>query len=331
MAESAARLLRLLSLLQVRPHWTGPELAERLSVTERTLRRDIDRLRDLGYPVHADRGVTGGYRLAPGRALPPLLLDDDEAIALVVALRTAAGSGIAPPTLPGAGGAGSALSALAKLEQVLPTRLRPRIAALHQAMVALPAPAADPLVLAALATACRHQHRVRFGYTDFHGKPSSRHVEPLQLVYSGQHWYLVARDMDRDAWRVFRADRVTDPIDTAARFTLRDPPDATAVVAGAVATAPYAYQARVLLNMPAEQAVRRFPPNSSIVEARRPDRCVLTVGSDSLDAMALHLGVFDIELTVLEPAELRDRMRLIADRLRAMSGRSEPDASSVEK
>lgn len=307
MAESAARLLHLLSLLQVRPHWTGPELAERLSVTERTLRRDIGRLRELGYPVHADRGVTGGYRLAPGHALPPLLLDDDEAIALVVALRTAAGSGIAPPTL----------SALAKLEQVLPTRLRPRIAALAQATVALPAPVADPQVLSLLATACRHQHRVRFGYTDYHGRSSARHVEPLRLVYSGQHWYLVARDMERDAWRVFRADRVTDPLDTASRFTHRDPPDAAAVVAGAVATAPYAHSARLLLAMPADQAIHVFPPSSSIVEAAGPDRCQVVVGANSLDAMVMHLGVLDVDFVVLEPAELRDRMRQFADRLLA--------------
>jgi predicted DNA-binding transcriptional regulator YafY len=171
---------------------------------------------------------------------------------------------------------------------------------------------------------------VRFGYTDFHGRPSSRHAEPLRLVYSGQHWYLVARDVDRDAWRVFRADRVTEPLDTAARFTLHDPPDAAAVVAGAVATAPYTHQARILLNMPADRAVRRFPPNSSIVEALGPDRCLLIVGSDSLDAMALHLGVLDVEFTVLEPAELRERMRLVAERLRVAAGGSQPDASRVD-
>ena len=171
MAESAARLLQLLSLLTSRPQWTAVDLAERLEVTDRTLRRDIERLRALGYPVHSARGVAGGYRLGAGRVLPPLLLDDEEATAVVIALRTAAIGGVA-------GIAETAVSALAKLEQVLPARLRHRIASLPQATVLLPRAAAmaDPQTLTLLAAGCYHQHRVRFAYTDRHARPSTRSV-----------------------------------------------------------------------------------------------------------------------------------------------------------
>jgi predicted DNA-binding transcriptional regulator YafY len=310
MAESAARLLQVLTLLQTKPRWTGPELAERLSVTERTLRRDIGRLRDLGYPVLADRGVTGGYRLGAGRALPPLLLDDDEATAIAIALRTVAGSGVTGIAQP-------ALSALTKLEQVLPSRLRPRIETVQQAMLSLPrmTATASPDTLTALATSCRRQHRVRFAYTDHHGRATARHVEPHRLVYSGRYWYLVARDVDRAAWRAFRADRISEPFDTAVRFTPQDPPDATAFVATAVTSAPYAYRARIRLAMPAAEAAHHFPPTAGIVEADGPDGSVLTSGSDSLDAIAVHLVALDVDFTVLEPPELRDRIRTLADRL----------------
>lgn len=303
MAESAARLLTLLTLLQTRPQWTGPELAERLAVTERTLRRDVDRLRDLGYPIHATRGVTGGYHLGAGRALPPLLLDDDEATAIVIALRTVAGSGMT-----------AALGALAKLEQVLPTRLRPRVAALQHATLALPRSMADPDVLATLAAACRHLHRVRFGYTDHHGRPSARHTEPHRLVYNGRNWYLVARDLDRTAWRAFRVDRITDPHDTAVRFTPHDPPDAAGFVAESVASAPYRHHARILLRVSASVAVQRFPPTSGAIEPLDDHTCVLTAGADSLDAIAVHLGFADVEFAVLDPPELRDRLTAIAAR-----------------
>jgi len=245
-----------------------------------------------------------------GGTLPPLLLDDEEATAVVIALRTVAGSGVT-------GIAQTALSALAKLEQVLPSRLRPRIAALQQATLALPriAASADPEALAALATACRHQHRVRFGYTDHHARPSTRHVEPHRLVHSGRYWYLVARDLKREAWRAFRVDRIDQVHDTAARFTPRDPQHAAAFVADAVTTAPYRHHARILLHTSAEQVAQHFPPTSGTLEALGPETCMLTTGADSLDAIAMHLGILDLEFTVLEPTELRNRVQAIGDRL----------------
>lgn len=202
MLETSARLLRLLSLLQARPDWAGPELARRLEVTPRTLRRDVARLRDLGYPVHATTGVAGGYRLGAGASLPPLLLDDEEAVAVAVSLRTAASQSVA-------GLAETALRALAKLEQVLPARLRARTAAIQQATVALPrtAPAVDPGLLATLATACRDSRALAFGYRSRGGAANQRQAEPYRLVHTGYRWYLVARDTGRDDWRTFRVDR----------------------------------------------------------------------------------------------------------------------------
>jgi predicted DNA-binding transcriptional regulator YafY len=325
MAESAARLLRLLSLLTSRPQWSAAELAGRLEVTERTLRRDIERLRALDYPVHSARGVAGGYRLGAGRVLPPLLLDDQEATAVVIALRTAAIGGVA-------GIAETAVSALAKLEQVLPAGLRHRIAALQQATVLLPRAAAmaDPQTLALLAAACYRQHRVRFAYTDYLARPSTRSVEPHRLVHSGRYWYLVAHDLDRAAWRVFRVDRIADPHDTAARFIPHDPPDAADFVAAAVTTAQYPCRAKVRLHTSAEHAAERFPSSTGVLEATGPDQCVLTTGAYSFDDIAMHLGVLDIEFTVLEPAELRSRVEAIADRFHRAAQREASGGRAAE-
>jgi predicted DNA-binding transcriptional regulator YafY len=321
MAESAARLLQLLSLLTSRPQWAAAELAERLEVTDRTLRRDIERLRALGYPVHSARGVAGGYRLGAGSALPPLLLDDEEATAVVIALRTAAIGGVT-------GIAETAVSALAKLEQVLPARLRHRIASLQRATVLLPRAAAmaDSQTLALIAAACYHQRRMRFAYTDYHDQASTRSVEPYRLVHSGRYWYLVANDLDRAAWRVFRVDRITDPHDTAVRFIPHDPPDAAEFVAASVSTAQYPCRAKVRLHVSVEDAAQRFPPSTGVLEVTGPDQCVLTTGAYSLDDIAMHLGVLDIEFTVLEPAELRSRVEAIADRFHRAAQR---DADGV--
>jgi len=316
MVETSARLLRLLSLLEVRPEWAGAELAERLHVTPRTLRRDVAKLRSLGYPVHAAPGVAGGYRLGAGASLPPLLLDDDEAIAVALSLRSAATHSVA--------GIGEAsMRALAKLEQVLPSRLRDRAMSVSQATVPLaaPGPPVDSEVLVVIARACRHLERLEFGYHTRSGQPSQRLVEPYRLVQAGYRWYLVALDTERDDWRTFRADRIGEPRLTGVRFVPRDPPDAAAFVARAVTTAPYRYQARVLVHAPAATVAALVPPTVGVLESAGSDSCILTSGSDSLDALAFHVAMLDAEFTVLEPPELTGRLRSLAARMNAGAAR----------
>jgi predicted DNA-binding transcriptional regulator YafY len=311
MGETSARLLRLLSLLQARPEWPGADLAGRLEVTVRTLRRDVQKLRTLGYPVHAVPGVSGGYRLGAGAALPPLLLDDDEAVAVALSLRTAATHSVT--------GIGEAsVRALAKLEQVLPARLRERATAIGQATVPLTSPrvAVDADVLTAIARACRNQERVVFGYRRGQdGEPTERQVEPHRLVQAGYRWYLVALDLDRRDWRTFRADRIESPRLTGVRFEPRDPPDAAAFVANAVTTAPYRYRARVLVHAPAAKVADQVPPTVAVVEAATAQTCILTSGSDSLDSLALHVALMGFDFSVLDPPELTERMRAIGARL----------------
>jgi predicted DNA-binding transcriptional regulator YafY len=317
MQETSARLLRLLSLLQVRPDWSGAELAQRLDITPRTLRRDVQRLRDLGYPVHASPGVAGGYRLGAGSALPPLLLDDDEAVAVVVSLRTAASHTVT-------GIEETSLRALAKLEQVLPARLRERTAALQIATVPLPslAPTISAETLTVLAGACRRHLRMTFTYTDHGGAVSTRAVEPHRIVHAGHRWYLVARDVDRADWRNFRVDRIAAPSSTGIRFVPRDPPDAASFVATSVTAAPYRFRARVRMHAPAHVIAERVPPTVAVIEPAGQDSCVLTTGSDSLDALAFHLGLLGAEFTVLEPAELTERIRALAGRLHRAAAQS---------
>jgi len=212
--DTSERLLTLLSLLQARPDWTGPELAERLGVTGRTVRNDVERLRRLGYPVHASPGVGGGYRLGAGAALPPLLLDDEEAVAVAVGLRTAAGGAVA-------GIEETSLRALVKLEQVLPAHLRRRVGALGSATISLPVggPTVDPQHLTVIAAACRDSECLRFGYRRRDGTKGRREVEPDSLVNHGRRWYLAAWDRRRDDWRTFRVDRMAKPASTGVRFT----------------------------------------------------------------------------------------------------------------
>jgi predicted DNA-binding transcriptional regulator YafY len=312
--ETSARLLRLLSLLQARPEWAGAELAARLEITARTLRRDVAKLRSLGYPVHAAPGVAGGYRLGAGAALPPLLLDDEEAVAVALSLRTAATHAVS--------GVGEAsVRALAKLEQVLPSRLRARAAAIGQATVPLigPGPVVDADVLTTIAAACRNTERLEFGYrtrTDAEdAEPAKRRVEPHRLVQAGYRWYLVARDIDRDDWRTFRADRIGAPRPTGVRFVPRDPPDAAAFVARSVTTAPYRYQARVIVHAPAVAVAALVPPTTGVVETRPDGTSLLTSGSDSLDALAFHLAELGHDFTVLGPPELVSRVAELAGRL----------------
>jgi predicted DNA-binding transcriptional regulator YafY len=315
MLDTSARLLRLLSLLQTRRDWTGPALAERLGVTTRTIRNDVDRLRNLGYPVHATPGVAGGYRLGAGAAMPPLLLDDEEAVAVAVGLRTAnTVTGIEE----------TAIRALAKLEQVLPTRLRHRVNALHQATVQVPGhqPRVGADVLTTLAAVCRDHERLRFDYESRGGGESRRTVEPHRLAHARGRWYLVAYDVDRDDWRTFRVDRMTPKIPTGPRFTPREPPeDAATFVARNLGTATWRYRATVTVHAPAEELVQRLPPGVDVVEATEHG-CRVAVGSDTPGMLAVYIGLMDADFEVTEPPELVAELEKLAARYARAVGRT---------
>jgi predicted DNA-binding transcriptional regulator YafY len=310
--STSARLLRLLSLLQARRDWSGPELADRLGVTTRTIRNDVQRLRALGYPVHATPGVAGGYRLGAGAALPPLLLDDDEAVAVAVGLRTAAGGTVT-------GIQETSVRALAKLEQVLPSRLRHQVNALQTATVEIPAPGptVDPAVLTAIAGACRDHQRLRFDYRGHDGSGSLRTVEPHRLVHERGRWYLVAWDADRQDWRTFRADRVRPRTPTGPRFTPREPPggDLETYLLHGVGAATWRYRARVRVHTPAAAVAGRVPP-AVLVEAVDDRSCIVSAGSDTPHMLALYLGMLDADFEVDEPPELVERLLTLADRYR---------------
>jgi predicted DNA-binding transcriptional regulator YafY len=313
MLETSARLLRLLSLLQMRRDWTGSELADRLGVSGRTVRKDIDRLRELGYPVTASRGSIGGYRLGPGAAMPPLLLDDEEAVAVAVGLRSTACGGIT-------GIEQASLHALARLEQVLPSRLRRRVSTLLNATVLVPrdtpAPMMDSGLLVALAVACRDHERLHMDYRDHADTPSLRTVEPHRLVNWGRRWYLVAWDVDRQDWRTFRADRIEPRTPTGPRFAPREPPaaDLAAYVSRRVAAAAWRYRARVTVHAPAARITERINPAVGTVEAVDDQTCILDTGADSIGTLAVYLGLLDADFTVTEPAELVMHIRELGTR-----------------
>ncbi|MFF2084870.1 helix-turn-helix transcriptional regulator [Nocardia sp. NPDC058176] len=310
MLETSARLLRLLSLLQTPRDWTGNELAERLEVDARTVRRDIEKLRGLGYPVDATPGV-GGYRLGAGAKLPPLLLDDDEAVAVAIGLRTAAGGTVA-------GIEDSSLRALTKLEQVLPSRLRHRVSLLHSVTVTVPAAATpvDPDVLTAVAATIRDNHRLRFDYRTHDGTTTSRTAEPHRLVHTGRHWYLIAWDTDRADWRTYRVDRLTPRIPTGPRFTPREAPDLDlgGYLTRGITTAAYRYQAVITLAVPATVAADRIAPTVGLIEPRTPDTCLLHTGSNDLTELAIYVATFDFPFHVEEPPELITHLRALATR-----------------
>jgi predicted DNA-binding transcriptional regulator YafY len=313
MLETSARLLRLLSLLQSRRDWTGGELADRLGVGLRTVRRDIDRLRDLGYPVDAAPGVAGGYRLGVGAGLPPLLLDDEEAVAVAISLHTATTGSVA-------GLEESALRALTKLQQTLPSRLRHRISAFHATTVPLTGPGrdqADPELLTAIAAACRDQRRLRLRYPGRDGV-RVRDVEPHRLVHTPRRWYLLAWDTGPGDWRTFRVDRVQPPLGPpGARFTPRPLPagDVAAYVSQAISSAPYRYQARILIHAPAAAVAGRSSPAAGRLEAVDEHSCVLHTGSNSLDELALYVAVKGFDFEVLDPPELIPVLRALSGRL----------------
>jgi predicted DNA-binding transcriptional regulator YafY len=308
---SSSRLLTLLSLLQGRRDWPGSELADRLEVSPRTVRRDVDRLRSLGYPVESMTGPAGGYQLRAGTAMPPLLLDDDEAIAIAVSLRTAAGGSVT-------GIEETAVRALVKLEQVLPAHLRRRVQALQRATMTLQVyggPTVDPQCLTVLAAACRDRERVRFAYTTRDSAGSRREAEPHALVNAGRRWYLVAWDCGRTDWRTFRVDRIAKPASTGVRFTPRELPakDAAAYVQQSLQTYPARYDARVTVHAPvAELEGRRWLGAVTAIDDQTSE---LRTSDDHLDWLAARIALIPAPYEVHEPPELIERLRAIAARI----------------
>jgi predicted DNA-binding transcriptional regulator YafY len=318
MVQTSARLLALLSLLQVRREWTGQELADRLEVGPRTIRRDVDKLRSLGYPVEAAPGVAGGYRLGAGGELPPLLLDDAEAVAVAVGLRTAAAGTIA-------GIEETSVRALAKLEQVLPSRLRRRVSALSDSTSAfgVDGPQIDAELLAGVAGACRDGLRLRFSYVTRDDRAAQRHTEPCAVVHSGYRWYLVAYDLDRDDWRTFRLDRIRGRVRPGERGRRRTVPggDPAAYVQQQLRTAgtpePEATPGQIRLGLAAEQARRRIPSRYATVEADGETACVVTTRGAWSRNFLVWMALLDEPIEVLGPPELAQAARALVARIGA--------------
>ena len=308
--ETTERHLRLLGLLAARPWWTGPELAVRLETTERTVRRDIARLRNAGYPVEAVSGPFGGYRLGAGAKLPPLVLDDDEAVAVALSLRMVAGQG-AP------GFETAALGALSKLDQVLPAVLRGRVAALAEVtlgLVDVSLPPAETEVLVTVAVAAQRSERLRFTYTAATETTSSRLVEPYRLVRSERRWYLVAFDTDRLDWRTFRVDRISELRETRVRFHRTDPPDAVAQVASGIAFGVWPVKARVRVEAAAEEALTYVSAVDGTVTAESETTSWLDIGGDE-EWIARYLARMPWPFEVMEPESVRAEVRALATRL----------------
>ena len=325
--STSSRMLRLLSLLQTHRYWPGGELAERLEVSPRTLRRDIDRLRELGYDVDASRGVSGGYQLRAGAALPPLLLEDDEAVAIAVALHTAASGAVA-------GLEQTAVQAMAKVIALMPPRLRRRMEALHTQTDGVPwddGPAVDASALAVLAQACRDDDVVTFDYTA-RGRggedlaPSRRRVEPYRLVSLGRRWYLVAYDRDRQDWRSFRVDRIRDPAATGQRFRPRELPaeDAPTFVRAGISAMPHRYDVQVRFAADAADVTARFGRWATVEPLETG--CRMRMAVDTLDWPLFALVTADGDFAVEGPPELAAAVDAAAGRFQA-AGRP-PNAAS---
>jgi predicted DNA-binding transcriptional regulator YafY len=310
MLSTSERLLRVLTLLESRREWSGADLAERLEVSTRTVRNDMVRLRSLGYPVGAAPGVAGGYRLGAGTALPPLLLDDDEAVAVAVALRSSTGGGVA-------GIEETSVRALVKLEQVLPSRLRRRVNALqaYTVPVALSGPTVEPHLLSTIAAACRDVEVLRIDYRKHDGTESTRSVEPYRLVHWGRRWYLVAWDRDRRAWRTFRVDRLQVRSPNGPRFMPREPPaeDIGEYVKRNVRSVPMTHQALVMVQAPAAVIAERVP-RGIVIEPIDDNTCAVHASANSVEMLALYLGMMDADFTVTEPPELMARLSKLATR-----------------
>jgi predicted DNA-binding transcriptional regulator YafY len=319
MIQTSARLLALLSLLQVRREWTGQELADRLEVGPRTIRRD--KLRSLGYPIEAAPGVAGGYRLSAGGELPPLLLDDAEAVAVAVGLRTAAAGSVA-------GIEETSIRALAKLEQVLPSRLRRRVSALGDATSAfgVDGPRIDAELLATLAGACRDAARLHFAYVARDDAATRRNTEPSAVVYSGYRWYLLAFDTDRDDWRTFRIDRIKGRVRIGGRCHRRTVPggDPAAFVKrqlrSAGTTDATATRGVIRLGLPAAQASSRVPERYATVEPDGETACIVTTRGSWSREFLVWTALLDAPIEVIGPPELVDAARALVFRLSGATG-----------
>ncbi|MFC4726964.1 helix-turn-helix transcriptional regulator [Coralloluteibacterium thermophilus] len=320
MLSTSARLLRLVSLLQSRRHWPGRALADRLGIDPRTLRRDIERLRELGYPVQASAGVGGGYALGRGADLPPLALDDEEAVALAMALRAA--------TATIGGMEDTALRLLAKLDQMLPTRLRRRASALHGVTLSVRMGEAlvDSGVLTALATACRDRRVVRFGYRSHDGTGSARIAEPLRLANYGRRWYLVARDRNRDDWRTFRVDRIDGLAETGECCPPCSEPTAevAARIEEGIAYAPFPCRATLRLRGRAERLAAEIPAWCGVLEPEDEAHCLLRVGAETPDALLAQIAFIGREAELVEGHQHLDALRAAADRLQALLADAPP-------
>ena len=322
MTDPTSRVLELLGLLQTHRFWPGPELADRLAVSDRTLRRDIDRLRALGYPVDATPGAAGGYRLAAGAHMPPLLLDDDEAVAIAVGLRAAAGASVE-------GIEETSVRALAKLDHVLPDRLRRRVGAMHATVEPLRlassrGPTVDPAALAILSQACLDGEEVRFEYQRRDGEAGRRLVEPHRLVSAGRRWYLVAWDVRRDDWRTFRVDRLTEARLAGRRFPQREIPggDAAAFVERSIGSMPTQYRVTIVVDAPEEVVARATYPSRGRV-TRLPDgRHRVEMGADWPEWLAFVITelALDHELDLDAPPEVTAVLDRLAERLVRLSG-----------
>lgn len=326
MSDTTHRVLQLLSLLQKRPVWTGPELADRLGVTTRSIRRDVERLRGLGYPVLATQGLGGGYQLGRGKDLPPLLLDDEEAVAIAVSLRLAAGGTVT-------GSSEAAISTLAKLDQVMPPRLRSEVKAIHEATETLGTnlDLVDGDVLLTLAKACRDLLRVRFGYDARDGVATERWVEPIRLVATGRRWYLMAWDVDREDWRTFRLDRMRDVTASTWRFKPREHPDPAEYVQNSISRAPYSNHAQVRINAGLDEVSSKIDTRWVSLTAIDESTTLLEASAESLEHLAFYCVMTDLDCEFLQPPELAQVAAGLGDRLHRAAGSGQQGvAASLE-
>jgi predicted DNA-binding transcriptional regulator YafY len=316
MLKTSTRLLQLLTLLQIRRSWAGAQLAQELDVTTRTVRNDVERLRELGYPIQASPGVDGGYRLGSGAELPPLLLDDEEAVAVAVGLTCAATGAIT-------GIEESSLRALAKLEQVMPARVRRRCQTVQRAVATVPRPVAaiDARTLTTIAGACRDHERLRFDYRSHTGVASLRDTEPHRVVHDGRRWYLSAWDRARGDWRTFRVDRLSLRTPAGPRFVPRPPPDGDVIahVARGVDQATWLFRARVRVEASARELARRLPASVD-VEPIDEGSCVAHVGADSPEILTQYLAMLGADFEVIDAPELRRHVRALGERLLRAAG-----------